>query len=86
MSLVQVGSDIWVDPRHIMGVRHMDGWKSYTGEEHPPYTQIIYETPSLLGGSSAGFLSSDWLIDQVRNALGLTSVADVDNIVDGGAR
>ena len=85
MSLVQVGSDIWVDPRHIMGVRHMDGWKSYTGEEHPPYTQVIYETSGLFGLSTV-YLTSDWPFDQVRKALGLTSVADVEGIVDGGAR
>lgn len=63
--LIQVGSQIWLHPNAIKGVRWIPPSTSAALGERPGYTQIMHGNYSL---------TSDWPIERVQAALGLRGV------------
>ena len=71
-KLVQVGSTMWLDPADIRGVRWIEGSPAIGDvlPASPGYTQVIHRSRG--PWESTGFLTSDWPVERVRCALGLT--------------
>lgn len=87
-NLVQVGSQMWLDPENIVGVRWVEGSdpviNKHTGETvikgYPGYTQVIHRDDSSFMSHTA-FLTSDWPFERVMSALHLVSADDLDGML-----
>jgi len=78
-NLVQVASDMWLDPEWIMGIRQIKASEAVLNEKtgatiipaFPSYVVIDTREDAMAGGFFYT-LSSDWPLERVKTALGLT--------------
>lgn len=78
-DLVQVGSDMWLDPANIVGVRWVPE-STILSQHFAGYTQFIHTAVTMFGPSTT-YLSSDWPLDRVQAALGLVSADELDKML-----
>jgi hypothetical protein len=87
-DLVQVGTELWMETKDITGVRGMESYEAGGYGDKPKvtmprYTQITVRPDSFMGESTTSFLSSDWPVERVRDALGLVDLTEVKKLWDG---